>query len=652
MASISASPFSLRPWPTGDKKPKNLAEFIGRVNAERGGFRNVTETELREEIRAKDEGHVNSSTSTPEGESDSDDESDGDKSKTIIEAREEFLKNIEFAHQSAMLSLDFVSLLLSKEMPNQANVTLSPALRELVGFGVLGASKLEDSNLTSARLQDDLAVATGWRLMGTNKMVDSVLEAAERLEKEISLETKYWADILAVSDNGWTVASLPYEPHSLGVRYGFAEAVPEYRNSSIAPLRRNDDGTVRLERGSSSGGSKRVRATVERNGKVTGKSRLPGRVPEDAPLQDRVLEARNTIFSEELWYEINREARTLLSLNVRSGNAQIIYNVDSVTRMILTLEDLDEPDSGPDCSDSQMANTTVLGLHFLLLFCHRLSYFKRTQSTHTTTNRNTPPQSILRPLISRLTYDNACSRLTYFLMEFKTILREAGLSSADFVQAMLPPGSQLPPAQINQLALQQVWRATPSESLIINLAQLLELTAELTITPQARIALRGRSFVTPLATTQFMVFLTGSTTSNSASQDQAQPRQTPNILEDAYPPFTTDSYPNVNEVIYYIRQAAIRAVIDWVANLVSEKLSRNDIDWSETTRGPVITARGSKELKIDITESPTLTLSVDMQWADGKNMKTRQVTWTAGQGTQDKLEDVAVAFFREQMIEP
>lgn len=646
MATVSASPFSLRPWPTGDKKPKNLGEFIARVNAERGGFRNVAETELRDEVRAKDQGRVNGDGSSPEGESDSEDEADGEKSKTIIEAREEFLKNIEVAHQSAMLSLDFVSLLLSKEMPNQANVTLSPALRDLVGFGVLGASKLQESNLTPARLQDDHAVATGWRLIGTNKMVDSVLEAAERLEKEISLETKYWADVLAVSDNGWTVASLPYEPHSLGVRYGFAEAAPEYRNSSIAPLRRNDDGSVRLERGTSNRGSKRVRAVVERNGRVTGRSRLPGRVSDDAPLQDRVLEARNTIFSEELWYEINKEARILLSLNVRSGDSQIIYDVDATTKVILTLEDLDEPDAGTEDADSQMANTVVLGLHFLLLFCHRLSYFKRTVSTQTNSGRNAQPQSILRPLISRLTYDNACSQLTYFLMGLKTILQSAGFSAANFVESMLPPGSQLPPAQTTQLALQQVWRASPSESLIINLAQLLEVTAEFTITPNARIALRGRSFVTPLTTTQFMVFLPGSASHNSSSQGQGQSPPPPNLLEDVYPPFTTDSYPNVNEVIYYVRQASIRAIVDWVADLVSEKLSRDDIDWSETTSGPVVTSRGGKELKVDITDSPDLALNLHMQWVEGKNLNTRKVIWAAGQENKEKLEEVVVGFFQ------
>ncbi|KAI1848261.1 hypothetical protein JX266_005974 [Neoarthrinium moseri] len=645
MASISASPFSLRPWPTGDKKPKNLGEFIARVNAERGGFRNVTEAELREEAQAQDEGRLTSANGSPGGESDSDDDAEADKSKTIIEAREEFLRNIEMAHQSAMHSLDFVSLLLSKETPNQANTTLSPALRDMVGFGVLGASKHQESNITQARMQDDLAVATGWRLMGTNKMVDSVIEAAERLEKEISLETKYWADVLAVSDNGWTVASLPYESHTLGVRYGFAESAPEYRNSSIAPLRRSDDGTAQLGNTAGAGGAKRVRVLVERDGKVTGKSRLPGRVPENAPLQDRVLEARNTIFAEELWYEINKEARTLLSLNVRSTDSGLVYDVDAKTKITLSLEDLSEPEDGNGQPDSILADTAILGLHFLLIFNHRMQYFKRTQSTQAAAGRNNATHGILRPLLARLTYDSSCSVLTSFLTGLKVTLHGAGLSSMAFTQSYVPPEDSLSHHQLSQLYV-QAWRATPSESLIINLAQLLELTVELTITPEARLTLRGKSFASPVLTTMFRVTLPGSTGDNQATQGQDQTPDIPNPLEESYPPYGTEPYPNVHEAIYYVRQAATRAIVAKLSDTASEQLEREDIVWSETMTGPTITARDNKELRLEIRDTPALALVASMKWMEGKDLKSRQVTWTATSQSQEAVEEVVVNFFR------
>lgn len=52
MASNPAQSFVLRPVPQSDRRPKNLGEFIARINADRG-FRNVTEESLRKDIEAE-----------------------------------------------------------------------------------------------------------------------------------------------------------------------------------------------------------------------------------------------------------------------------------------------------------------------------------------------------------------------------------------------------------------------------------------------------------------------------------------------------------------------------------------------------------------------------------------------------------------------
>lgn len=54
MASNPAQSFVLRPVPQSDRRPKNLGEFIARVNADRG-FRNVTEETLRKDMEAEAE---------------------------------------------------------------------------------------------------------------------------------------------------------------------------------------------------------------------------------------------------------------------------------------------------------------------------------------------------------------------------------------------------------------------------------------------------------------------------------------------------------------------------------------------------------------------------------------------------------------------
>lgn len=60
MGSILPASFALRPLPVGDRRPQNLSEFIQRVNAERGGFRNVTEERIREEVETGANGVVES----------------------------------------------------------------------------------------------------------------------------------------------------------------------------------------------------------------------------------------------------------------------------------------------------------------------------------------------------------------------------------------------------------------------------------------------------------------------------------------------------------------------------------------------------------------------------------------------------------------
>lgn len=127
------------------------------------------------------------------------------------------------ARYSAQSALDFVSLLLSKDMPVQAGLSISPQVREWVPTGTLGADKVKESLTTDAQKRDSQQIAKGWKLQSLDKTVDSILASATRLEKEIELETKYWEQVLAVSDKGWAICRLPNEKHILGVRFGFSE---------------------------------------------------------------------------------------------------------------------------------------------------------------------------------------------------------------------------------------------------------------------------------------------------------------------------------------------------------------------------------------------------------------------------------------------
>lgn len=124
---------------------------------------------------------------------------------------------------SSMYILNFVSLLLSKDTPVQASLSISQFLKDTLPMGTLGADKLPHSRITEQRKQENKQVAKGWKMQNLNKAVDSILAAATRLEKEIELETRYWDQVLAVSERGWAICRMPQEKHTLGVRFGFSE---------------------------------------------------------------------------------------------------------------------------------------------------------------------------------------------------------------------------------------------------------------------------------------------------------------------------------------------------------------------------------------------------------------------------------------------
>lgn len=98
--SQTQSPFSIRPIKApGDRKPKNLAEFIARVNASRpGGFRTLDEADLRKQIEERKQNQNAGADTTDvhmEDGAGSEDEAETDVVKDLTVARMEVLQGIQ-----------------------------------------------------------------------------------------------------------------------------------------------------------------------------------------------------------------------------------------------------------------------------------------------------------------------------------------------------------------------------------------------------------------------------------------------------------------------------------------------------------------------------------------------------------------------------
>ncbi|KAL1871981.1 hypothetical protein VTK73DRAFT_1811 [Phialemonium thermophilum] len=610
--------FSLQPPPPDDRKPKTLAEFIARVNAQNGGFRTVREDELHKLVEAEEQGIAESvDVDMSDG---SDTEEDGETVKDIKTARDEILWNIEMAHRNALLTLDFVSLLLSKETPVQAGTTLSKELREMVGIGTLGATSLAAPNLTETKIRDNKLVATGRKLLDINKTADTVLSAATRLQNEISLETKYWAEVLAVSDSGWSVSRLPRERHTMGVKFGFSESAPEFSAQSVAPMRRAEDGTVDLDTGAAGAESKRLLVTIERSGKIVGRSPLPSPLPRDAPLEARVLEARNSIFAQELWHEMNREGRTLLSYGVRLGESNITYDIGADSKLDFRLVTVGEEGdvSGPDVPGAEdgTAQAICSVLYLLLSYGHRQNARKRTQNplfASAQARAANPPHHLLRPVLAFLQFENSAQRLIRLLSDVVSLLQSAGMTTASYTisEQLVTLRRSLP----------------PPEALMTVLLSPLTFKSVLTITPEARLEISANTFTAQYVANLFRITLLPPASAGDGQDSETRKTESPggpladitgNPLSVSFPP--AESYPTLRDVFLYIREAVPRVLADW-CNVLAASLSPPTV---ASSLPPASTLAQTAETQEAPSSPPSGQLPKWITTIDGKAVRDRE----------------------------
>ncbi|KAM3435466.1 hypothetical protein NHJ13734_005542 [Beauveria thailandica] len=558
MATGDGPPLSMRPFPVADKSPKSLADFIARVNALPGGFRSVTETSLEEELDARRDGTTTTAAAAA-GEEDAaqdddvdmsddanadDDEEDDDEdtaAKDPMTARMEVLRNIDIASNTAMLTLDSLSLLLSKHNPTQASLTLSQQLRELVGIGTMGADRLDDANTTPAKTRDCEAVAAGWTLMEISRTRDAAEDAAAFLGAEMAAEGRYWEGVMGVRQAGWSVCRVPGgsgdASTGLGVRFGFSEAAPEFQRNGLAPIRRGDDGVPWLDMGRLGGTPERLVVTYERGGKVVGRAASQELRDDDGrddngaggDLQARVLGARNTIFAQELWHELTREARSLAAYDVHPDDEKrLVCAVDANTRIIVELLPASSSSSSSsaaaaaaqpqlnDHDDNLPENTTAeaisLALHILLTYAHRCNELLRIRPLppHVPRTRGQHVHTLLRPVIARLLYARSARSATQLVGNLVQTLRRAGVTGSSFTLSTPQP-------TVADFAAAAAGPNQPSAavSLVRHMLQPTDFALDVALLPgdgdgdgdgdDVSFSVRGRTYLVPVTATYYHV---------------------------------------------------------------------------------------------------------------------------------------------------
>jgi mediator of RNA polymerase II transcription subunit 17, fungi type len=151
-------------------------------------------------------------------------------------------------------------------------------------------------------------------------------------------------------------------------------------------------------------------------------------------IEDRILQARDTLFEDELFHELSREARIMGSMGVRTHQNLIESEFGKGEEIMFDMVDLDEIFTQVD-SDTRSyeydvtANAVAYCIRILLMYAHRQNLRRRKQTPPPLSpkKRPLPEYLLLQPVAAYLQHNFHVRSLDSFLGEVYQILRSAGL---------------------------------------------------------------------------------------------------------------------------------------------------------------------------------------------------------------------------------
>lgn len=345
------------------------------------------------------------------------------------------------------MALEFVSFLLTKHAPAAAQTTMSPELKQMVPLGSLGAEVVQVPQVSPVERHNEDMTVIGWRMQSLNGTVDSLLNSATRLEQEMEREARYWEQVLAVKEKGWSLHRLPREKHTLGVRYGFAEgmrqnhlstkrmllirclAYSDFRDRGLAALRRDEDGNLSFDRGIRSKGERRLRVRILHQGQPIA-SNIGDRDngAEEVSVEREILRARDSLFDEELHHELDREARNLVNQGVRCADGIVLLPYETDKQIEITLLFQEDGSFLEATSSHPVADAIVVTLRILLSHAHRQNLQNRSKMPLPLREHKParPIYALLKPILEYLQHQSYLESMQTFIEGFGRTLAAAG----------------------------------------------------------------------------------------------------------------------------------------------------------------------------------------------------------------------------------
>ena len=447
-AIIMAQPILLPLRSTQPPSTLDLEPRLRQIEAQKGSFRTVTERSLQEDIDKAKLGHLDVVSESED--SDSEDESPESKQKKLWEAREEMTKQLLRAQNETLTALDSISLLISGHSKAGAGAksSMSPALASAVPDSTLDAQKVRAPQLSLSAERQGESLYLGYRLEALNKAVDDISFARSRLSEKAQQESAFWKQVADLSAQGLVISRLPRDSRTIGIHFGLPEAAPRFRNRGFAVLFADQHGQLRLDQNIATARRWSVQISTFQNGKLTSLSRLPPPISTDENLATTVAGLRRSLFEEELFFEIGREARTIANQGVSMVEKTITAEITNGQKMQIKLVGLDEQYAEGELTDNTFADGILLCLRGLLSKGHEKSLARRSQPPPPLVPKipPVPEHALLRPLLTHLRHQALVSTLHDYTEALNATMETAGLSFGTKYSStvpLTPTGSQM-----------------------------------------------------------------------------------------------------------------------------------------------------------------------------------------------------------------
>ncbi|KAG2733716.1 hypothetical protein G9P44_003241 [Scheffersomyces stipitis] len=454
-----------------DEDKLTIAELIPRILIERNSFLNVTEESLQEEIdnpRAEDEANneVDVASELDIGDESVENgsismatlaETSSDPVELFQKQKLDLSKSINSALNETSLSLDFVSLLISSVKPNLAKSTISPHLNKSVPLGSLNSDRLsnendDDDRNKSVAPKETPKVGHGWKLESLHKVTSLFREASENLNEQVLKERRYWNMINSVLTND-EVLFKTRDPlnnaRAIGVKYGYGDSGSNFHDKGLAILRK-DTVTGEISFNPINYAHKltskvfryiRIKILSEIDGDfmLTGQSLFEN---DFSSSKDQIIndieKARFFLFEEDLFYQLTREAKTLINYNVSIISNKIIIEINNE---IIEIESVVYDENNDDELNNYYQNINayssinngkcqlILKFFKIMLCCYYKYNLKLKQKIPTSLTKwkqsNSHPL-VLRPLLGNIRHElnlkNMQSIIDRLIAKFKESL--------------------------------------------------------------------------------------------------------------------------------------------------------------------------------------------------------------------------------------